>query len=175
MTTRRLLPLLALLAGLAGWPPGHAEAMVFAVRHAEKADGPDPGLTERGRARARALADLLADAGITHVFSSDYRRTRETAEPLAARLGLPVLTYDARKLPALVERLNALTGRVLVVGHSNTTPALVDLLGGDPGPPIDEGSEYDRLYWVVPGPDPRSLLLRYGNERDPPKAKENHQ
>jgi broad specificity phosphatase PhoE len=123
-------------------------ARILLVRHAETAgEGSDPGLSEAGRRRAERLADVLAGEGVERILSTDLRRTRETAAPLAARLGLDLETYDPRELPALAERLRAEGGVVLVVGHSNTTPALVHLLGGDPGEPIAH-DEHDRLYRV---------------------------
>jgi len=138
---------------------------IFLVRHAEKtAEKTDPGLTEAGQARAVALADRLEDEGITHIHSSDYIRTRDTAAPLAERLELDVLIYDAGDLPAIAAKLNATPGRHLVVGHSNTTPQLTELLGGDGGTPIVEATEYDRLYVVTMGEgEPvKSYLTRFG-------------
>ena len=138
---------------------------VFLVRHAEKTtEKTDPGLTEAGQARAEALADRLEDEGITHIHSSDYIRTRDTAAPLAARLGLDVEIYDAGDLPAIAEKLKAMPGRHLVVGHSNTTPQLTELLGGDGGTPIVEATEYDRLYVVTmeTGEPVKSYLTQFG-------------
>lgn len=141
----------------------------FLVRHAEKQKGDDPALTEAGAERAEALADLLADANIEHILSSDYTRTRDTAAPLAARLNLTVELYDPRDLPGLVVRLKEAGGRYLIVGHSNTTPYLAHLLGGDHGGPITEATEYDRLYYIArEGDDVSSVLLRYGDPS--PKA-----
>lgn len=143
-----------------------AALVVFLVRHAEKADSSaDPPLTEAGHERAQRLARILRDAGIEHVHSSDYIRTRDTAAPLATHAGLAVASYDPGDLPAMAERLKAAGGRHLVVGHSNTTPPLVGLLGGEPGADIEEKHEYDRLYVVTVGKDGAvsTVLLRYGN------------
>jgi phosphohistidine phosphatase SixA len=137
---------------------------IWLVRHAEKQSGDDPSLTPQGALRAEALADLLDDADIARIHSSDFRRTRETARPLAERLGVEVELYDPRDLPGLAARLRAEGGRHLVVGHSNTTPQLTEALGGDGGTPIVEATEYDRLYLV--SPDGETVLLRYG-ERSP--------
>ena len=138
---------------------------IFLVRHAEKTtEATDPGLTDAGKARAVALADRLADEGITHIHSSDFIRTRDTATPLAERLGLDVEIYDAGDLPGIAEKLKATPGRHLVVGHSNTTPQLTELLGGDGGTPIVEANEYDRLYIVTTkaGEPVKSYLTRFG-------------
>ena len=140
---------------------------VFLVRHAEKTAEPDdPTLTEAGKARAEALADRLEGEGITHIYSSDYLRTLETAAPLAGRLGIEIEIYDAGDLPGIAETLKATPGRLLVVGHSNTTPQLTELLGGDGGTPIEEVTEYDRLYVVTMGEgEPvKSYLTRYGDK-----------
>jgi broad specificity phosphatase PhoE len=139
--------------------------VVYLVRHAEKAsEGKDPGLPKAGRARALVLARTLGDAGIDTIHSTDLKRTRQTAAPLAERLGLEVRIYDWDEMQALAAAVRAAGGRHLVVGHSDTTPELVGLLGGEPGPAIDESSEHDRLYVVTIGPDGSvtSVLLRYG-------------
>ncbi len=149
--------------------PPEAEAqgettVVYLVRHAEKVDdSADPPLSPEGEARAMLLAMMLSDAGITRVMSSDYIRTRRTAQPVAGSLGLSVEIYDPRDLPGLVEMIQKYPGRYLISGHSNTTPAMVELLGGDPGEPIREADEYDRLYVVTLDDDGTStVLLRYG-------------
>lgn len=149
----------------------HAEpTVVYLVRHAERAeDGTnDPPISDAGEARARLLADMLRDAGIERVHSTDYERTRATAAPLVERLGLPVETYEGSDLAGLAERIRADGGRHLVVGHSNTTPDAVAALRGEPGPPIDE-MEYDRLYIVTLTRDGAStVLLRFGAPFSPP-------
>ena len=137
---------------------------LYLVRHAEKQDGDNPALTEDGVARADALADRLEDAGIEAVWSTDYRRTMQTAQPLADRLGLDVQVYDPSDLSGFADQLQADGETALVVGHSNTTPQLAGLLGGDPGPEIVEASEYDRLY-VISGlgsETTQSEIERYG-------------
>lgn len=155
--------------------PAADGSVVFLVRHAEKTSekgyGParDPRLTDAGRERAEALARVLAPAGITHVHSTDYRRTRETAAPVAEALGLEVRRYDARMLESFADELRGAPGRHLVVGHSNTTPRLVELLGGQPGGPIAEAWEYDRLYvlFLEPGGETMTVIQRYGRESVP--------
>jgi phosphohistidine phosphatase SixA len=138
---------------------------VYLVRHAERADDgtPDPPLSEAGRRRAEQLVHVLADAKLTAVYSTDFQRTRQTAQPLAAALGLEVTSYDPAQLDAFAAQLAQASGPVLVVGHSNTTPDLVTLLGGDPISPIPE-DEFDRLYVVFVGGTGAtpSALIRFG-------------
>lgn len=144
---------------------------VYLVRHAEKVlDVDDPSLTLAGFDRAEALADRLEAANVAHILSSDYRRTIQTAQPLADRLGLEVALYDPTKLDAVVMRVQRLDGNVLVVGHSNTTPPLAAQFGADPGEPIYEPTEYDRLYKLNWSADGRltSEILRYGAPSPPP-------
>lgn len=144
----RLLCVLSLLAPCLAWAD---PSMIYLVRHGEKeATGKDPALTAPGLARAQNIATILQKAGIGHVFSSDYARTRQTAQPLAQRSGLQVQTYDAKMPKALVETVKSLSGAVLIVGHSNTLPDLVRLFGGAPGADIAD-NEYDRLYQLIFG------------------------
>ncbi len=143
-----------------GTPPA---TVVYLVRHAEKVDdSADPDLSEAGRVRAAELARFLGEAGVTSVFSSDFKRTRRTAEPLAETLDLTIDTYDPRDPAATAQKLRSREGRILVVGHSNTVPGLVLALGGGPVRAIED-NEYDRLYIVVlTEGQVTTTLLRYG-------------
>ena len=138
--------------------------VVFLVRHAEKIDhSKDADLSKAGYLRSEELARVLSDAEIQRVHSSDFIRTRETAKPVAEKYGLELELYDPRDPYFLADRLKELGGRHLVVGHSNSTPALVEILGGDPGSPIEEMYEYDRLYILTISEDEvQTVLLRYG-------------
>ena len=139
--------------------------VVYLVRHAEKAnDGTDdPPLAIAGRIRVQTLKALLTDVSLTHVHTTDWKRTRDTARPFAEEAGLELAIYDPRELEALAAEIKATAGRHLVAGHSNTTPQLVAALGGDPGGEIDD-LEYDRLYILViePGKSTVTTLLRFG-------------
>ena len=139
--------------------------VVFLVRHAEKLDDgtDDPPLSLAGRIRTMVLSRLLADVELSRVHTTDWKRTRETVRPFAEEMGVDPVIYDPRELGALAERIRASPGTHLVAGHSNTTPLLVEALGGNPFDPIDE-YEYDRLYIVVlhAGQPPVTTLLRFG-------------
>jgi len=169
-----LLPLvlLPILAACQDQSP-QEENIVFLVRHAERADDgqmtgqEDPHLSDAGIARAVELARMLADADLTDVYSTDFQRTRETAEPTAEAHGLTVSLYDADNLEAFADSLKTLPGRHLVVGHSNTTPQLVAELGGDPHAEMAP-MEYDRLYLVSIRPSGvETVLLRFGQPYPP--------
>ncbi len=137
---------------------------IFLVRHGEKEAGPDPVLTPAGTARAQQLAERLADEGVTEIWSTATRRTEETARPLAQALALPVQIYDPAAMPAFANILTSSPGVKLVVGHSNTTDLLAGFIGAEPGPPIDEASEFDRLYVISleDGGKVQSRIERYG-------------
>lgn len=146
---------------------GGVEPAVFLVRHAERADtgmmveaGADPDLSRSGRARAETLAAMLKDARITQIYVTEYKRTRQTAEPLAKILGLEPTRMNSKDTAALAARLKAASGNVLVVGHSNSIPALVNALGVDETITIGE-SDYDNLFVVVRGGSPSLLRLHF--------------
>ena len=165
LTRRNTLAALSFLAlgACASGPPAPPETTIYLVRHAEKQAGDDPDLTVVGRARADILSRELQDAGLTEIWSTNTKRTIETAKPASNRTGLPVQIYDAGRQEAFARRLAGTPGNILVVGHSNTIPDLVGLLGGKPGTPIVEATEYDRLYVVtVTRGRIRSELRRYG-------------
>jgi len=125
------------------------DAIYYLVRHAEKTkQDSDPSLTQIGHKRARDLALRLKDVPLTKIYSSDYIRTRDTAAPIAKDKALAVTLYDPRKLEDFSKILLSQEGHILVVGHSNTTPQLSELLGGEAGTPIVEATEYNRFYVV---------------------------
>lgn len=123
---------------------------VFVVRHLQKGEGPDPSLTAEGAANAQRLAATLKGKGIVAIFATPTRRAMETGEPLAKALGLKVTPYNPSDPGALAAKVAVATGPVLVVGHSNTVPDLVQLFGGaKPAPLADQ--DYGTVYDVEPG------------------------
>lgn len=136
----------------------------FIVRHAEKVDAShDAVLSDLGERRAKRLARMLSDAEVEHVHSTNFKRTRATAAPTAGAFGVKVNLYGPRSLKDLVTQLLQAKGRHLVVGHTNTVLKTIELLGGEPGFPIDEKSEFDRLYIVTVGASGTvsTVLMRY--------------
>lgn len=142
---------------------GFKPTTVILVRHAEKADATreDPPLTEAGTARSQKLASLLSSAGVKAVYTSQFARTRLTAEPLAKQLGItaaPITLKSKQSNPRevseesirqIVDKIMANAGQTaLVVGHSNSVPDVIRMLGGDTVPTIDE-SRFDDLFIVT--------------------------
>ena len=162
----------AIAIGLAWFFESQATTTVIFVRHAEKALEPadDPGLSEAGKRRVAELTRQLEDAdviqGIDAVYSTPFRRTEETARPVAEALDLPLNTYDAADTEAIMEKIvREHKGKIiLVVGHSNTLPALMGNMGASKRvPPIAE-DEYDNIY-IVSIPwfgKTKTIRLRYG-------------
>jgi broad specificity phosphatase PhoE len=135
--------------------------IVVLVRHAEReATGSDPHLSADGRVRAKQLAAMLAAAGVDAIFTSRFRRTQETAAPVAAQLHItPVELKD--DVAAAKQQVRAAGKVVLVVGHSDTVPALIGALGG-PAVTIGDG-EFNRLFILYVNRTTSELLsMRYG-------------
>ena len=132
-----------------------AQKLVIIVRHAERADAgmaskeTDPALSAAGTARAARLSTVLADAGIKAIYVTQYKLTQDTARPLAGKLNIKV---DATPLSgeALAARLKSQhpSDVVLIVGHSDTVPAIIKGLGG-PDVKIAD-TEFDNMFFIVP-------------------------
>jgi len=140
----------------------NAAPVIFFVRHAEKAStgGNDPDLSLAGQKRADALARILRDSQITAVFVTEFKRTQETAAPTAKAAHLSPTVVPANDIGALVEKLRALNGNALVVGHSNTIPDLLKALGiGTPVSIPDD--DYTEIFAVFVGGAPQLLRLHY--------------
>ena len=118
---------LVALALVAAAPAG---AQTYVVRHLDTPAGErDPDLLPAGQAGAQALVRWFAGKRLRAIYVSDYRRTRQTAAPLAAKRGLEPQVYDPADTPGLIARVRAARGPVLIVGHSNTVPDIVEGLG----------------------------------------------
>ena len=139
-----------------------AQPVVVIVRHAEKAanGGKDPDLSSAGRARADALARILKDSGITAIFTSEFKRTQETAAPTATSIGVTATVIPAKDTAALVAKLHQLNGNALVVGHGDTIPNIIKALGIDS--PINIPDEdYSEFLIVTVGDKPHLFRLHY--------------
>ena len=148
----------------AGAPGGAGvETVALVVRHAEKEAGQDPGLTAAGRSRARELAEVAASFGVRAVYATPLRRSVETARPAAARAKVAVDTrFGPREASSMAAEILSRREPALIVGHSNTVPAIVRALGGGAIDPMPE-DEYDRLLVVrISAMGARAETRRYG-------------
>jgi broad specificity phosphatase PhoE len=140
----------------------NAAPVVFIVRHAEKAStgGKDPDLSVDGQKRADALAHMLKDSQITSVFVTEFKRTQETAGPTARAAHVSPTLIPANDIDGLVEKLRALNGNALVVGHGNTIPDLLKAVGIATPVSISE-DDYTEIFAVLLGDAPQLLRLHY--------------
>src|SRR6266478_4620644 len=139
-----------------------AQPVVVIVRHAEKATngGSDPDLSSAGRARADALARILKDSGITAIFTSEFKRTQETAAPTATSAQVTPTVVAAKDTAALVTKLHQLNGNALVVGHGDTIPNIVKALGINSPINIPD-ADYSELFIVILDHKPQLFRLHY--------------
>lgn len=121
----------------------------FVVRHAEKLDNTENSpLSTAGLERANTLRDTLASKGIDSVFASVRLRTQQTAQPTATSSGVTIQVLPIDPASGLLERLRRINGKkVLVVGHSNTVPQIVQTLSGRTAGPIQERI-FDSMYII---------------------------
>ena len=145
---------------------------VLLVRHADvdvppPIGNPDPSLNMKGVIRANELARVAAAAGVTKIFTSELKRTKETAAPLAARLNLAQPPLVAPGVAEFAAGAHAgLYGPVvLVVGHTNTVPPLIDALVS-PQPTITIRG-FDNLFIVsLTAGESQLVWLKYGSPSD---------
>jgi len=142
-----------------------AQPVVVIVRHAEKAanGGNDPDLSSAGHARAEALARILKDSGITAIFTSEFKRTQETAAPTATSARVTPTVVAAKDTAALVRKLHQLNGNALVVGHGDTIPDIVKALGINSSINIPD-ADYSKLLIVILGDKPQLFRLHYPDD-----------
>jgi broad specificity phosphatase PhoE len=143
---------------------------VILVRHAEKKierDNPDPDLSPEGEQRAKEIGRMLSGAGVNAIFATQFKRTQETAKPLADATAVPVTLTDAKQADEIVKQIltNHRGETIFVAGHNNTVPAIVSQLSGEHYPVIPE-SEYDNMYIVTVYRFGKAKVvkLKYGRE-----------
>ena len=134
-------------------PPAAAKAAnattIYLVCHAEKLSPTgDSELSEAGRKRAACLATTLADANLHSIYTTEFKRTKDTATPSAKQMNVTATVVPGADMEKLIAALQQETGHnVLVVGHSNTLPKIIERLGA--GTVTIKDEEYDHLYIVT--------------------------
>jgi len=137
--------------------PGGPPALTVLVRHADRDPGFDPPLNDAGMTRVGDLAAALLHTRFSAIITSDFIRTRETARPVAAPLGVGPIEIQYKNVDrdvhvkSVVEAVGRHAGGVvLVVGHSETLKDIIGGLGGPRFPNDVCGSVYDHLFVLVP-------------------------
>ena len=140
---------------------------VILIRHAERTAQPgnnDPHLNAAGKSRAKLLLHVLSQANVSAIYTSEFIRTKETAQPLAEALGLsPITASDPEDIKEDIV-LNHSGKTVLVVGHSDTVPEVIQLLGDTSGHVIGD-DEFDNMFiaTVLSESSVRVTRLKYGD------------
>lgn len=151
------LILFLLISSCGNEPKKEAKAEIittyYLIRHAEKdrsnPSDRDPALSEAGLKRAENWNIYLKDVDFDMVYSTDYKRTKQTAMPIAQRIGKEISLYDPRDM-ASDEFMTITKGKtVLVVGHSNTTPVLANKLSGENKYDMIADSNNSNLYIIT--------------------------
>jgi phosphohistidine phosphatase SixA len=140
----------------------NAAPVIFIVRHAEKASpgDKDPDLSVEGRKRADALARILKDSQVTSVFVTEFKRTQETGTPTAKSAHVTPTVIPANDIGGLAEKLRALNGNALVVGHGNTIPGLLKALGIATPVSIPD-DDYTEIFAVLVSDAPQLLRFHF--------------
>ncbi len=156
MRRRAVLALTAALiaGGCAGKP---APQTIYVVRHFDTPEGvKDARLTPQGEARAASLARWFGGRSLAAIYVTPFARTQASAAPLAAAKGLKPIDYDWTDAARLVAAVKGQPGDVLIVGHSNTVPEIVERFGGTRPAPLVHADFGD--LWIVR--DKRSERVR---------------
>jgi len=126
---------------------------IILVRHAEKIIDPsnnDVDLSPAGQSRAQEIVRMFGDAGINAIYATQYKRTQQTAKPLADKLGLPVTVVNSKSTSDLIAQVRTQNSgqTIFIAGHNSTVPEIIHALGGPQYPTIPE-TEYDNLFIVT--------------------------
>lgn len=114
-----------------------AQTTFILIRHAEKDTSSqgatmmsaNPNLSKAGLQRAENLVAALKDYKPDEIYSTNFIRTKSTVTPLAKKFSKEILMYDYTKLNSFADSLLLKQHKTIVIaGHNNTTPALVNLL-----------------------------------------------
>jgi broad specificity phosphatase PhoE len=143
----------------------HAEKEVNAATMQEGAQSKDPELSDAGKARALRLADMLQRQEIAAIYSTNYKRTLNTVNPLAEKTGIKIQQYEPFKEDAIVQMMEDHRGKtIVIVGHSNNIPWIANLLLG-----TKQFGDYDESYYenllvvtvVEKGVNASTLQIKY--------------
>jgi broad specificity phosphatase PhoE len=147
----RIIQVFVLIVLVILWTSCSTGHRIYFVRHAEKSTQPprDPDLTDIGKQRAESLSRILRSKGVNSIYSTDTRRTRQTAEPLSRLQGIPIQLYSNDTAQRFLYQLLDREQSALVVGHSNTVLSMLKGLGLTPSIKEIPDGDYDNLFVVL--------------------------
>ena len=133
---------------------------IYLIRHAEKVDSSkNPDLSSAGLERAAHWGKIFSDTPFDAVYSTDFKRTKQTAVPVAENKKLDIIIYDAKSIDFDTFKSENLGKTILVVGHSNTTPDFVNKLINQNVYATIEDTTFGNLYIVTLNGDLITHLL----------------
>lgn len=135
----------------------------YLIRHAEKdrtnANNKNPNLTYKGTERAKKWAEVFSNVKLNAIYSTDFRRTKQTAKPTAESKKLPIYAFDTKAMYDAGFKYNTSGKSVLVVGHSNTTPQLANMILGEEKYKQIKDTNNGNLYIITIIDDKKSSTL----------------
>lgn len=138
----------------------HKTTTIYLVRHAEKADSSkNPDLSSAGLERAAHWRTIFSETTFDAIYSTDFKRTKQTAAPTAENKKLDITLYDPKSLDFEKFKTDNLGKTILVVGHSNTTPDFVNKLINQNVYAAIEDTTFGNLYIVTLNGDQVTHLL----------------
>ena len=152
---KRILVFIAVLLVLSIPTKAQNITRIWIVRHAEKlTDNPkntNPDLSETGFKRAEDLKNYLSNKKIDFIYSTPYKRTEETVDPLAKQKTIKIESYNPKEQQTLVSEIKSLKGNhgILIVGHSNTVLEIARNFGFDIKPKDLSDEDYDFIFEIT--------------------------
>ena len=145
--------------------PCFAQRVIVVVRHADKIDDTDDAvLSLTGQAQAERLANVLKTLESAPIYTTQFKRTIQTATPLAELLRIKLLSYEQTDVDGVVKEIQEKHPKevVMVVGHRSTVPRILKQFGASEAVALDS-SEYDSLFILTlpPGQSPTLLHLHF--------------
>lgn len=146
-------------------PDTTTTTVYYLIRHAEKdrsdPENKNPELTEAGHKRAQKWAEVFSGVPFDVVYSTNYNRTLQTAGPTAMERNITITMYDPRAMEMEVFKKETRGKTVLIVGHSNTTPKLVNnLLGNTKYASIDDTNNANLYIVTISGDTITDIVLK---------------
>lgn len=165
---RKILIALLLLRSSAAFSQEELITTFILVRHAEKdltQSTNDPDLSTEGKVRADRLVEMLKKTEVRAIYSTPFKRTQQTVAPLASSKSLQVVSYLGNNVEEVDNILKQHAGETIVMaGHSNTIPQVVNYLLGEEKYRVMEDGDYGNIIVVsviTKGKNAKVVWLKY--------------